>query len=76
MPLYTYHCAECDTDAELLVGIREDPPCPKCGSARFERQMSRIAPEIRYHAVLKASRAAAAGEGHLSNFSTSGRDGK
>lgn len=71
MPLYSFHCADCDTDAELLVGISEDPACPKCGSARFERQMSRIAPDIKYHAIIKSNRAAAAREGHTSNFSKS-----
>ncbi len=76
MPLYTFHCAECDTDAELLVGMSDHPACPKCGSARFERQMSRIAPEIRYHAIVKSNRAAAAKEGHMSNFSKAERGGK
>ncbi len=31
MPLYSYHCAECDKDTELLIGSGATPVCPACG---------------------------------------------
>ena len=41
MPLYTYHCKECDKDVELLVRSTETPACPACGAQGLERLMSR-----------------------------------
>lgn len=73
MPLYSYHCQDCDKDVELLVGASENPPCPSCGSARMERQMSRIAPEGKSRAIIQSARTQAAREGHLSNFSAAER---
>jgi len=32
MPLYSFHCAKCDGDVELLIGFSETPVCPACGS--------------------------------------------
>jgi putative FmdB family regulatory protein len=71
MPLYSYHCQECDKDAELLVRSSETPACPACGSQSLERLMSRPAPQGQSAGVKKAARAQAAREGHLSNFSRS-----
>jgi putative FmdB family regulatory protein len=34
MPLYTYHCKECDKDAELLVRSTETPVCRSLRSPR------------------------------------------
>ena len=44
MPLYGFHCKQCDKDSELLVGFDDKPPCPACGSRRMERLVSRPAP--------------------------------
>ncbi|UTD29623.1 zinc ribbon domain-containing protein [Bradyrhizobium sp. WD16] len=73
MPLYSFHCAKCDKDVELLVGMSDRPACPACGSRRMERLMSRVAPPARSGKIIKAARAQAAREGHLSNFSRSER---
>ena len=68
MPLYSYHCADCDKDAELLISSGRAPVCPACGSQSMERLMSRVAEQGTSGAVKKAARAAAARAGHLSNF--------
>lgn len=73
MPLYGFHCKDCDKDSEILVGASETPVCPKCGGLHLDRLMSRIAPEGKMKAVAKAWRAQAAREGHLSNFDKSER---
>jgi putative FmdB family regulatory protein len=75
MPLYSYHCAECDKDVELLIGADEKAACPDCGSHDIERLMSRVAPPGKSRGVAKAGRAQAAREGHLSNFSRAERRG-
>jgi len=73
MPLYSYHCAKCDKDVELLVSSSDTPACPTCGSKKLERLVSRTAPEAKSRGLIKAARAQAAREGHLSNFSRSER---
>lgn len=41
MPLYEYHCAECDATVEVLVrNTSETPVCPNCNSPRLEKQLS------------------------------------
>ena len=71
MPLYNYHCKECDTVVELLTGFGETPACPRCGAQAMERLMSRPAAPGKSKAIMKAARAQAGREGHLSNFSAS-----
>lgn len=73
MPLYSFHCPDCDKDVELLVGASETPICPSCGGQKMEQLMSRIAPDSKTRAIIQSGRAAAAREGHLSNFSASER---
>jgi len=73
MPLYSYHCAKCAGDVELLVGSSEAPVCPTCGSKKLERLVSRTAPEGKSRSIIKAARSQAARAGHLSNFSRSER---
>ncbi|OZA76548.1 MAG: FmdB family transcriptional regulator [Azorhizobium sp. 39-67-5] len=75
MPLYSFHCAQCDKDVELLIGFSEKPNCPSCGAADMQRLMSRVAPEGKSAGIVKSARAQAAREGHLSNFSRSERRG-
>ncbi len=73
MPLYSYHCARCGEDAELLVGSSETPVCPTCGSKRLEQLVSLTAPAGKSRGIMKAGRSQAARAGHLSNFSSSER---
>lgn len=69
MPLYSYHCAECDREIELLIGSSDTPVCPTCGSQELERLVSCTAPQGKSRGIIKAARAQAARAGHLSNFS-------
>lgn len=69
MPLYSYHCAKCDADVELLIGSSQTPVCPSCGSKKLERLVSRTAPAGSSRAIMKSARLQAARAGHLSNFS-------
>ena len=73
MPLYSYHCADCDNEVEMLVGMNDKAVCPSCGSEKMQQLMSRIAPDMKTPGIIKANRAAAAREGHLSNFSSAER---
>jgi putative FmdB family regulatory protein len=68
MPLYDYHCAACDKDFELLVRYADRPACPGCGTLEIKRLVSGVAPAGKAKAAASAMRAAAAREGHLSNF--------
>lgn len=50
MPLYEYRCEKCKRRFSLLVGVTaEKAPlrCPRCGSARATKLISRIAPVVR-----------------------------
>ncbi|MEN0110520.1 MAG: zinc ribbon domain-containing protein, partial [Planctomycetota bacterium] len=41
MPLYEYHCRECDQAVEVLVRNAEECPlCPECGSGRLAKLLS------------------------------------
>jgi len=73
MPLYSYHCAECDKDVELLISFSDTPACPTCGNQNLERLVSHTAPEGKSRRLVKSARAQAAREGHLSNYSRSER---
>ena len=72
MPLYSYHCADCGKDAELLITGGRTPVCPSCGGGKMERLLARVAPQGKSGAVKKAARAAAGRAGHLSNFGRKG----
>lgn len=73
MPLYSYHCAKCGKDIELLVSFSEKPVCSGCGSKRLKRLVSLTAPEGKSRAIIKSARKQAAREGHLSSFSRAER---
>ena len=73
MPIYSYHCATCAADVELLIGLSETPVCPDCGGKKLERLLSRTAPPGKSRGIMKAARSQAAREGHLSNFSRAER---
>ncbi|MBW3540032.1 MAG: zinc ribbon domain-containing protein [Planctomycetes bacterium] len=40
MPLFEYHCRDCDREYELLVRNGEPVVCPECGSADCEKLLS------------------------------------
>jgi putative FmdB family regulatory protein len=47
MPLFEYRCKKCKRQFSLLVGVtREKAPleCPRCGSTKVTKLISRIAP--------------------------------
>ncbi len=69
MPLYAYHCEDCHADFELLVRSSDVPACPSCGSEKLQQQVAKICVEIKYPAIAKSWRKAAAASGDISNFS-------
>jgi putative FmdB family regulatory protein len=69
MPLYAYNCQNCDNDFEQLVLGSDVPACPACGSEKLQQQVSKICVEIKYPAIAKSWRRAAAAEGHSCNYS-------
>jgi putative FmdB family regulatory protein len=73
MPLYSFHCPECDKDVELLVGFSDKPACPACGGKKMERLVSRVAAPGKSGDFIKSARKQAAREGHFSNYSKSER---
>ncbi|HOF40395.1 MAG TPA: zinc ribbon domain-containing protein [Candidatus Hydrogenedentes bacterium] len=45
MPLFTFQCAECGAEKEILVGsAAEQPACPSCGGKKLARLASAFAP--------------------------------
>ena len=43
MPIYEYHCNDCNVDFEKLVfGSNPEVACEKCGSVKTEKLMSRF----------------------------------
>lgn len=69
MPLYSYECRDCHAEFELLVRASDTPACPSCGSEKLQQQVAKICVEIKYPAIAKSWRKAAAAGGDLSNFS-------
>jgi putative FmdB family regulatory protein len=47
MPIYEYQCGDCEQRFEeyLSDSTTPAPPCPKCGSTKVRRLMSRIQTE-------------------------------
>jgi putative FmdB family regulatory protein len=46
MPVYEYVCQDCRRRFSWLVGVvagTKEPTCPKCGSARLKKLVSRVA---------------------------------
>ncbi|MFY9628963.1 MAG: zinc ribbon domain-containing protein [Methylocystis sp.] len=69
MPLYAYSCKDCNAEFELLVRSSDVPACPSCGSEKLQQEVARISSEIKYPAIARSWRQAAARSGDLSNFS-------
>jgi putative FmdB family regulatory protein len=40
MPIYEYHCKNCDQDFEYLVFGSEKPNCPACKGKKVSKLMS------------------------------------
>jgi putative FmdB family regulatory protein len=50
MPLYEYRCDQCRRKSSLLVGVtakKAKQLCPKCGSRKITKLISRISPVAR-----------------------------
>ena len=46
MPLYEFHCTDCDNPSELLLRSSDfsSEKCPNCGSSHLVKQLSTFAP--------------------------------
>lgn len=73
MPMYEYHCPQCNNEFELLVRSDTVPACPQCGSTLLEKVVSRIAPAGKIEAIRMSNRRAAAAQGLFNNYSPSER---
>lgn len=73
MPVLTYECKKCGKtfDAFLLSG--EKAACPKCGGKKLEWIPGGVFEEPKSKGKIKAARAQAEREGHMSNYSRSSR---
>ncbi len=71
MPLYDYTCKKCGQTFELLVMSSTKISCPHCGGKRLEQLVSAPVAPGKSKAVIAAGRAAAAKQGHLSNYKKS-----
>lgn len=46
MPLFTYHCADCGAESELLsLSASSTPLCPSCGGKKMEKLASAFSPQ-------------------------------
>jgi len=45
MPIYEFHCEQCEQDSEVLVRTSDwkGAKCPHCGSTRLEKKLSTFA---------------------------------
>lgn len=68
MPLFDFHCSQCDKTFELL--IRGDAPavCPSCGKTPLDKLVSKPAAPGSSAELVRAARAQARREGHFSNY--------
>jgi putative FmdB family regulatory protein len=48
MPIYEFHCEQCERDSEVLVRSTrwEGTPCPHCGSTKLEKKLSTFASSV------------------------------
>ena len=68
MPLFDFHCSQCDKTVELLIRGDATPTCPACGSAALAKLVSKPATPGTSAALVKGARAQAKREGHFSNY--------
>lgn len=69
MPLYEFHCSDCQKDSELLVRSSnwQGTPCPHCGSVKLAKKLSVFAS--------KTAQPASSGPACSTNPSSCGRCG-
>lgn len=73
MPIFDFHCRECNCEFESLVRGSASPVCPECGSAKVEKLLSLPAAPGKTREIIASARRQAAREGHFSNYSSSER---
>ena len=71
MPIYDYHCNNCDKAFELLVRSSTVLACPHCGSVQLEKLVSMPASKSKIDVIRKRARSQGAREGHFSNYKPS-----
>ncbi len=76
MPIYDYHCKDCDKTFELLLRPSGIPACPACGNQQLEKLLSRTSPPGQTAGIISQARSQAAREGHFSNYKASERPKK
>lgn len=69
MPIYAYRCTQCADEFELLVRSSTQPACPRCGSDKLDKLLTAPIAPLTYKQTIARGRAAAAKEGHFSNYS-------
>lgn len=56
MPLYEYHCQNCQQDVELLLQRHDDSPvCPECGSQKMTKLLSVIGAPVQGNSTTQRS---------------------
>ena len=73
MPLFDFHCLNCDKTSELLVRSTDTAACPYCASTELEKLVSLPSAPGKSKALIARGRSAAAKEGHFSNYSSGDR---
>jgi putative FmdB family regulatory protein len=48
MPIYEFHCDDCERDSEVLVRSTDwkGTPCPHCGSRKLAKRLSTFASSV------------------------------
>jgi putative FmdB family regulatory protein len=73
MPIHAFHCRKCDNTFDLLIRSTTVAVCPQCASDELDKLVSAPMPPGRSKGIIAAGRAAAAREGHFSNYSAADR---
>lgn len=68
MPLFDFHCRECDNRFEALVRGDSVPQCPRCGGGALDKLVAAPAPPGQSAGLVSQARARARAEGHFSNY--------
>jgi putative FmdB family regulatory protein len=68
MPLFDFHCPQCDRTSELLVRADAQPHCPQCGRQPLLRLVAKPAAPATSQTLIATARRRAQAEGHFSNY--------